>query len=122
MTGGCFAMWLNVDNCPLVNYLLNYRLQWGKQDTLSILPSRLFSSQPKDALSTTTEPSNPLNKDKTPVLPPIPDNAPPYFTADTPPELISVIMNDWPYSGTLSYPKLCFHTDPCADSKYCISS
>jgi hypothetical protein len=27
-----------------------------------------------------------------------------YFKADTPPELISIIQNDWPYSGQLFYP------------------
>jgi hypothetical protein len=40
----------------------------------------------------------------------MPENAPPYFTADTPPELISIIMNDWPYSGEHTLLYLLLHT------------
>jgi hypothetical protein len=39
-------------------------------------------------------------------LPPIPAEAGDYFRADTSAELISVIMNDWPYSGLSHNPGL----------------
>lgn len=68
-----------------VNYLRDYRLQWGKPDTLSLLHSRL-----DDPTKTST--SIPNNTT-------IPHDTSSYFTVDTPPELISIIMNDWPYSG-----------------------
>ncbi|KAH9969754.1 hypothetical protein BC827DRAFT_1120500 [Russula dissimulans] len=72
------------------NYLLKYRLQWGKADTLSKLPSRL--SPPV----ITTE------NGKVAVLPSglpqIPPDTKPYFTADVPLQLVSIITNDWPYS------------------------
>ncbi|EJC98832.1 uncharacterized protein FOMMEDRAFT_95368 [Fomitiporia mediterranea MF3/22] len=67
----------------IVDYLLNYRLQWGRPDRLSLLPSQLdyveipLCELPEDA--------------------PIPE----YFTADTPSSLISIIQNDWPYSVPL---------------------
>lgn len=64
-----------------VDYLLNYRLQWGKPDRLSLLPSKL------DCVETEAEP---LPEDA-----PLPD----YFTADIHPSLVSIIQNDWPYSG-----------------------
>lgn len=32
-------------------------------------------------------------------VPPLPADAPAYFVADTPSSLISIISNDWPYSG-----------------------
>ncbi|KAJ3764410.1 hypothetical protein EV360DRAFT_91298 [Lentinula raphanica] len=62
----------------MVNYLLSYRLQWGKPDMLSVRPSAF-----KD------EPTN-ISGD-------LADIAPPYFTADTPDKYISIIQNDWPY-------------------------
>ena len=65
-----------------MNYLLQHRLQWGARDTLSLLPSTLeddprFYASPSDF--SISEP-------------------PPYFTADTPPQYLSIIQNDWPYS------------------------
>lgn len=42
------------------------------------------------------------------VLPPLPADAPAYFIADTPPSLISIISNDWPYSGMYQP-----HITPC---------
>lgn len=77
----------------LVNYLINYRLQWGKPDTLSQLKSAL------DDASDTAVPSGDSSSANGDAHP-----SPTYFTADTPPELISIIMNDWPYSGTSIYP------------------
>lgn len=71
-----------------VGYLKTYRLQWGQPDRRALLPS---------ALEGLTAPSETEPVQESPA--PEPENAPPYFTADTPPELISVIMNDWPYSG-----------------------
>lgn len=69
----------------VVNYLLNYRLQWGKPDTLSLLTSVL-----DDEAVVTTE-----NGERE--LYPTPE----YFKADIPfdSELICIIQNDWPYSG-----------------------
>ncbi|KAJ2933408.1 hypothetical protein H1R20_g3705, partial [Candolleomyces eurysporus] len=67
----------------LVDYLLNHRLQWGQRDTLSLLPSSL-EDDPRFYASTTTDASS--------------KPAPQYFTADTPPEYLSIIQNDWPYS------------------------
>jgi hypothetical protein len=71
----------------IVNYLRNYRLQWGKPDRLSLLPSIIL-----DNVDTSEQPAR-TNSDL---------DVPTYFKADTPPELISIIMNDWPYSGTTS--------------------
>ncbi|KAK7469023.1 hypothetical protein VKT23_003517 [Stygiomarasmius scandens] len=67
----------------IVNYLLQYRLQWGKPDTLSLLPSAL------DANTFPYDGSVPLKGD---------GNPPPYFTVSTPIEYLSIIQNDWPYS------------------------
>ncbi|KAJ8518416.1 hypothetical protein ONZ45_g4506 [Pleurotus djamor] len=74
----------------MVDYLLNHRLQWGKPDTLSLLPSVLH-----DSAFASEEPGRP---DDEPLTRPIPDDAPPYFTVDTPRKYISIIQNDWPYS------------------------
>ncbi|THH26822.1 hypothetical protein EUX98_g7362 [Antrodiella citrinella] len=71
----------------IVGYLRDYRLQWGKPDTLSLLHSRLDNENNAN----TTTPSIPIDSQ-------IPIEAPSYFTANTPSELISIIMNDWPYS------------------------
>ncbi|GJE88488.1 DUF3605 domain-containing protein [Phanerochaete sordida] len=73
----------------MVSYLKTYRLQWGKPDARSLLPSSL------PGLTTPKEASDVGEPQAEPELPP---NVPPYFTADTSPELISIIMNDWPYS------------------------
>lgn len=80
----------------LVNYLRTYRLQWGQPDRLSLLPSMLDVAGGSHTVASLT--TNP------PKLPPKPVDAPPYFTADTPPEFISIIMNDWPYSGGAQTP------------------
>ena len=77
--------------CVVVNYLRNYRLQWGQPDRLALLPSIL--NIPEEQSATVPVPHNGG-------LPPIPIDPPPYFKADMSPQLISVIMNDWPYSGT----------------------
>ncbi|KAH9948866.1 hypothetical protein B0H21DRAFT_689339 [Amylocystis lapponica] len=77
----------------MVNYLLTHRLQWGKPDALSLLRSVLDG--PAASVISNISTDGPRRPGE---LPPIPDNAPSYFTADTPPELISIIMNDWPYS------------------------
>ncbi|KAI6006462.1 hypothetical protein EDC04DRAFT_2782236, partial [Pisolithus marmoratus] len=70
----------------IVNYLLDYRLQWGKPDTLSLLPSKL-----EEFKETATKVSQVSNV------------APQYFTADIPfnSDLICIIQNDWPYSVPL---------------------
>lgn len=74
-----------------VNYLTEYRLRWGQPDTLSVLKSTLI--EPKwPAESTTTNGGA---------------QAPPYFTADTPKEYISIILNDWPYSSASVYTLTC---------------
>ncbi|KAI9508878.1 hypothetical protein F5148DRAFT_832520 [Russula earlei] len=77
------------------NYLITYRLQWGRADTLAKLPSHLFP------LVVTAENSD-TGSGKVTVLPsglpPIPPGTKPYFTADIPLQLVSIITNDWPYS------------------------
>ena len=75
-----------------VNYLLSYRLQWGKCDTLSKLPSRLDLQAKSMHSDGGTEPNGTH-------LPQVPPGAKNYFTADISDALISIIMNDWPYSG-----------------------
>ncbi|KAL0565094.1 hypothetical protein V5O48_016933, partial [Marasmius crinis-equi] len=76
---------IKVQYGSLVNYLLKHRLQWGKPDTLSVLPSSLRTGTEVQAIDAT----KPASSTSTP---------PPYFTRDTPPEYISIIQNDWPYS------------------------
>src|ERR1700677_4358362 len=75
----------------LANYLRSYRLQWGRVDTLSKMPSCLSS------------PVGDVNFREITLLesglPPLPPGTKPYFTADIPLQLVSIIMNDWPYSG-----------------------
>jgi hypothetical protein len=88
--------WLKID-FSTVDYLLNYRLQWGKPDYLSILTSALDTHRHEPSeiprQLDTLDPKIPRK------LPDLPADAPPYFTADTPAEYISIIQNDWPYSG-----------------------
>lgn len=84
-----------------VNYLLNYRLQWGQPDTLSVLRSSLDERPAQKATNGTTPSLDPKTPGK---LPPLPADAPRYFRADIPPELLSITMNDWPYSGTHPHP------------------
>lgn len=76
-----------------VNYLLNHRLQWGKPDHLSLLTSSLDT----DKLAI-PEVHPPTDSKIAGGLQDIPADAPSYFTVDTPPEFISIIRNDWPYS------------------------
>jgi hypothetical protein len=86
---------------------VNYRLQWGKPDTLSLLQSSL--NQPvvngqdsrKEALSNGDIQIPPLDAtiEAATKLPAVTTDYPTYFTVNTPPELISIIQNDWPYSG-----------------------
>lgn len=78
------------------NYLLKYRLRWGQPDRLSRLKPYKGSI---DEIATVDNPH----------LLPVP--AVDYFRADTPPHLISVIVNDWPYSGMSSFLHLRFPTD-----------
>lgn len=66
------------------NYLLKYRLRWGQPDRLSVLKPYKGSIDEIPILN---------DLDSLPI--PTVD----YFRADTPPHLISVIVNDWPYSG-----------------------
>jgi len=103
VSGDCKRTWLNgwvmqsqhKENAqrPEENYLVNYRLQWGKTDTLSLLLSALDGgSRPKETSILPSKFDRPL--------PPLPPDAPEYFTADIPADsdLISIIQNDWPYS------------------------
>ncbi|KAL4073296.1 hypothetical protein V8B97DRAFT_2034528 [Scleroderma yunnanense] len=70
-----------------VNYLLNHRLQWGKRDTLSLIPSAL--DEPEDVY----DHRNTHIENRSHI-------APEYFQADIPlhSELICIVRNDWPYS------------------------
>lgn len=88
-----------------VNYLLNYRLQWGKPDTLSLLTSALDKSHAIANGDSRAVASPESSTDPTIVkdLPPLPPDAPEYFTVNTPAEYISIIQNDWPYSGIPTY-------------------
>ncbi|KAF9077468.1 hypothetical protein BDP27DRAFT_1208474 [Rhodocollybia butyracea] len=72
-----WAVGIKQEYGSMVSYLLNHRLQWGKLDTLSLLPSS-FSFDIEESRGD--------------------DVPPPYFTADTPYKYISIIQNDWPYS------------------------
>ncbi|KAF8214913.1 hypothetical protein K438DRAFT_765522 [Mycena galopus ATCC 62051] len=78
------------------NYLMNFRLQWGKPDTLSLLGSAVRDT----GMSTPPvfEPISPEDLSVPRELPPLPADAPAYFSETTPPEYISIIQNDWPYS------------------------
>ncbi len=67
-----------------VKYLLEYRLQWGKPDTLSLLKSAIVDNDAKN-LNDGASYQNSGDSE--------------YFKSDTPPSLISIIQNDWPYSG-----------------------
>jgi hypothetical protein len=83
-----------------VNYLMKYRLQWGKPDTLSLLQSSLdwsiISGQNSRGLLPPTSGEAATHEQKPSVTT---ADDPNYFTASTPSELISIILNDWPYSG-----------------------
>ncbi|KAJ7643862.1 hypothetical protein FB45DRAFT_735602 [Roridomyces roridus] len=106
----------------MVNYLLNYRLQWGKPDTLSLLGSAVhdegMSTPPiLEGLSSNADLTVPRK------LPPLPEDAPAYFSESTPPQYLSIIQNDWPYSvpsdveHTLVWTRIpIFHPDIVAES------
>lgn len=90
----------------VVTYLMNFRLQWGKHDNLSLLPSALNAGEPEpEAVPVTDHAVDPHIRK---VLPALPENAPRYFTADTPSEYISIIQNDWPYSGETDAENACY--------------
>ena len=86
-------MQLQLSICVAVNFLVNHRLQWGKPDTLSLIPSALHES--KDIHANNAQ------------------IAPAYFQADIPfySDLICIIQNDWPYSGI--YHAFFFAIGPC---------
>ncbi|KAJ7451648.1 hypothetical protein FB451DRAFT_1342713 [Mycena latifolia] len=105
----------------IVNYLMNFRLQWGRPDTLSLLGSAIqdkgMSTPPVLERLSTEELSVPRE------LPPLPADAPAYFSESTPPQYISIIQNDWPYSvppeveHTLIWTRIpIFHPELVADS------
>ena len=76
----------------IVNYLNTYRLHWGKPDTKSLLRSTFddpISQMESETVATETK--------TTFVAEP-----PTHFTANIPEELISITLNDWPYSGVFS--------------------
>ncbi|GLB38225.1 putative protein of unknown function (DUF3605) [Lyophyllum shimeji] len=105
----------------LVNYLMNYRLQWGKRDTLSLFTSAVDVEE--HGPDTRSSASLVVDKKVMKALPPLPDDAPKYFTRDTPPEYLSIIQNDWPYSvpadveHTLIWTRLpIYHADLVAES------
>ncbi|KAL0960734.1 hypothetical protein HGRIS_005758 [Hohenbuehelia grisea] len=85
-----WAVGIKTQYGSIVSYLLNYRLQWGKPDTLSLLRSALDDP--------TLERSQQPDSSNHQRIPEIPPGVTPYFTADAPKELISIIQNDWPYS------------------------
>lgn len=80
---------------------MNYRLQWGKRDNISLLPSALDTGKTNES-ETIPVTDHTIDSRILKTLPALPDNAPRYFTADTPSEFISIIQNDWPYSGKLA--------------------
>ncbi len=80
----------------LANYLRSYRLQWGRADTLSKIPSRLSSPVVTTVGGDVDYRMVALLESD---LPTIPSGTKPYFMADAPSQLVSIIMNDWPYSG-----------------------
>lgn len=88
-----WALGIVKEHGSMVNYLTGHRLQWGKPDTLSLLPSALDNdTRLKDVSISSSKSNQPL--------PPLPPDAPKYFKADIPvnSEFISIIQNDWPYS------------------------
>ncbi|OBZ68957.1 N-acetylglucosamine-induced protein 1 [Grifola frondosa] len=97
-----WAKGIKAEHGSVVNYLLNYRLRWGEPDTLSLLRSALYEPSNGSATSGARPNSAQMSSDSDRTdsnafgLPDIPEGSPLYFTADTPPELISIIMNDWP--------------------------
>ncbi|KAJ6504602.1 hypothetical protein C8R47DRAFT_1102890 [Mycena vitilis] len=80
----------------MVNYLMAYRLRWGKPDTLSLLTSALEDTGMSTPPVFERVPSQDLAVRRE--LPPLPIDAPAYFDKSTPPQYLSIIQNDWPYS------------------------
>lgn len=96
----------------VVDYLVKHRLQWGKPDTLSLLRSSLD----EPVINSRDSRMRMLSSSDTQALPQVViaaslqananDSRSPVATADrlahfsinTPPELVSIIQNDWPYS------------------------
>ncbi|TFY83877.1 hypothetical protein EWM64_g130 [Hericium alpestre] len=97
-----WAKGIKVGYGSMVNYLLSYRLQWGKPDKLSKLKSRLDLTPFMKSTSVENESlgghSDGEITTPTGQLPPIPAGTKNYFTADISPSLVSIIQNDWPYS------------------------
>ena len=79
-----------IEICSPVNYLLDHRLRWGQPDTLSLLTSDVVHH------NSTAEPPESVSHPIT-----ISSLIPPYFSWETPSQLISIIQNDWPYSGNI---------------------
>lgn len=78
---------LNTNDSFLAHYVLQCRLRWGEPDTQCLLDQ----DPPVYRDSPDFDPSY--------CLPPLPDDAPALFTLDIPKRLISIMRNDWPYSG-----------------------
>lgn len=81
-----YGLWfqgIKAEYGTMESYLLNHRLQWGQPDRLSILRP-LLKQDEQIALNGHADPAEPAAE---------------YFRPDTPPHLISIILNDWPYSG-----------------------
>jgi hypothetical protein len=70
---------------------VNHRLQWGKPDTQSVLRSELDDVIP-DVAPTVRTPAFTQTDE-------VDLKGKEYFTADSQKDLISIIQNDWPYSG-----------------------
>ena len=81
-----------IEICSLVNYLINHRLRWGQPDTLSLLKSDLQDVHHNNTPEPHESFSHPI---------PISSVIPPYFSWETPSQFISIIENDWPYSGNI---------------------
>jgi hypothetical protein len=84
-----------------VEYLIKYRLQWGKPDTISLIPSILDQEARKNLANGNAQAEARQPNGGIPLIPP---DIPPYFTADIPSGLVSIIQNDWPYAGTHRFP------------------
>ncbi|KAG6916317.1 hypothetical protein DXG01_007367 [Tephrocybe rancida] len=91
-----WAVGIKAEYGSIVNYLTDYRLQWGKRDTLSLLTSALDADEVQNEVQQPSQSQTNGNVKK--VFPALPEDAPKYFTRDTPPEYLSIIQNDWPYS------------------------
>ncbi|KAH9851714.1 hypothetical protein C2E23DRAFT_732402 [Lenzites betulinus] len=98
-----WSVGIKVKYGSMVNYLLNFRLQWGQPDTISVLHSSLEEpltqgSAVPNAPNRSSQEDIVLDPKILRKLPPLPADAPKYFRADMPAGLLSITMNDWPYS------------------------